>query len=103
MGEHFVYTQYEAFYAMLNHRYNRHRFSARVDVFDVDEDDIFENDQNNSHGHGITVNWRYDISEHWQVGVEYSQVHSDVANRVQFNLPTAITQQQTLLVSEYHW
>ncbi|MBU2977283.1 hypothetical protein [Alteromonas sp. C1M14] len=103
MGEHFVYTQYDAFYAMLSHRQDRHRFSARVDIFDVDEDDIFENDQNNSHGHGITVNWRYDVSDHWQVGVEYSRVHSDAANRVQFNLPTAVTQQQTLLVSEYHW
>ncbi|MBU3023471.1 hypothetical protein KO518_16855 [Aestuariibacter sp. A3R04] len=103
MGERFVYTDFQAFYAMISHKAGQHRFSARGDVFDVREDDIFPNDQNNSHGSALTANWRYNLSEHWQLGAEYSLVSSRADNRVQLNEAIRATQQQMLLVLEYNW
>lgn len=103
MGEHFVYADFQAFFALISHKAGNHRFSARADIFDVNEDDIFPDDQNNSHGSAITVNWRYNLSSQWQVGAEYVLVSSHADNRIQLSEALSATQQQMLVILEYNW
>ena len=101
MGYRFVYADFDAFYLLLSHRMDKHRVSVRYDYFNVDEDDQYPQDQNNSDGQGLTVSWRYNFNDEWQVGVEHLVTTNEAANRVQLGQATKVTQHQSLLVLQY--
>ncbi|MEP1551187.1 MAG: hypothetical protein ABJJ44_14160 [Paraglaciecola sp.] len=103
MGKHFVYIDFDAWYLMLSHKYKSHRFSARFDLFEVNEDDIFPWDPNNSDGEALTLAWRYDLNMHWQVGLEqhFNQNSADI--RATLGQNVSIDQQQSLAVLQYRW
>lgn len=103
MGKRFVYINFDAWYVMLSHKFESHRFSVRFDKFKVREDDIFPWDPNNSDGQGYTLAWRYDIDKNWQLGVEHHSNQNSADIRATLNQPVEIDQRQNLLVLQYRW
>ena len=103
MGGRFVYVDYEAWYLMLSHKIDKHRISVRYDHFDVDEDDIFVFDPNNSNGHGLTAAWRYNWKPNWQLGLEWHKNQSHADNRALLSQPLRFAQQQAMAVLQYRW
>ncbi|MEP0356732.1 hypothetical protein [Paraglaciecola sp.] len=103
MGQRFVYINFDAWYIMFSHKLKKHRFTARLDDFQVREDDIFLWDPNNSDGKAITLAWRYDLNKHWQVGIEqhFNENSSDI--RATVGQDVSIDQQQSLAVIQYRW
>ena len=103
MGYRFVYADFDAAYLMISHKQNDHRLSARVDWFDVDEDDVVPLDINSSNGAALTLAWRYDIDEKWQAGLEYVALNSNANNRPTVGEPVNRHQQQTMAVLQYRF
>lgn len=103
MGVKFVYVDFDAWYLMLSHQVSQHRISLRYDRFMVIEDDVFPTDMNNSDGYGLTLAWRYDLDDNWQLGIEQHFNKNTAQNRAQLDLPIDANQQQTLLVAQFRW
>lgn len=103
MGKRWVYVNYDAWYLMLSHKQDKHRFSIRYDKFKTREDDIWLWDPNDSDGHGVTVSWRYNLTKNWQLGLEQHFSSNDSVIRGTINEPIEIDQQQTLAVLQYRW
>ncbi|GAC13188.1 hypothetical protein [Aliiglaciecola lipolytica] len=103
MGLSYVFVDFDAWYLMLSHTIAEHRISLRYDRFIVSEDDIFPTDPNSSDGYGLTLAWRYDITDKWQIGVEQHMNKNTAQNRVLLNLPIDANQHQTLLVTQFRW
>ncbi|MDP5069802.1 MAG: hypothetical protein NWQ45_02785 [Congregibacter sp.] len=103
MGPALVVANFESYYLMLSHRQGRNRFSARFDYWDVDEEDDFPEDINDSEGRALTVSWRHDLTDRWQVGVEYVYNESDVANRPTIDEPVSLNQRQLMGVLQYRF
>lgn len=103
MGERFVYADFDAFYLMLSHKMNKHRFSLRYDRFMVQEDDLMPIDINDSDGFGFTVAWRYNLNKAWQVGIEQHYNKNRAHNRITLGLTPDTEQSQTLAVIQYRW
>lgn len=105
MGANYVYADFNAWYLMLSHTVGQHRLSLRYDKFEVQEraEDIFAFDPNSSHGEGLTMAWRYNWLENWQVGAEYHYNHNSAQNRLQLKQNQQADQNQTLLVIQYRW
>lgn len=101
MGDKFVFADFDAFYLMLSHRSGRHRLSIRYDRFIVQEDDIFVWDYNDSDGAGLTLNWRFDISSHWQLGLEQHINKNSAMSRLTLGFEPEFDQQQSLAVLQY--
>lgn len=103
MGNRFVYIDFDAWYVMLSHKYKAHRISVRLDKFQVQEDDIFLWDQNNSDGHGVTLAWRYDLNKNWQLGVEQHVNKNSADIRSTLGQDVEVDQQQSLGVIQFRW
>lgn len=103
MGERFVFVDFNAWYVMLSHKINQHRFSARFDRFIVQEDDAIPVDQNDSDGMGLTFAWRYDLDNRWQLGFEQHFNRNSAQNRATLGLPVDTNQQQSLFVVQFRW
>jgi hypothetical protein len=103
MGPRSVFVNYDAWYAMLSYKIDKHRVSARYDSFKVREDDFMPNDLNDSDGKALTLAWRYTLNKSWQVGVEQHFNQNYAANRVTLLEPTEVDQQQSLAVLQYRW
>ena len=81
MGERVVDVDFSAYYLLIDHRLGKHRISGRVDDFEVDEQDEYSFDPNDSDGRGLTLSWRYDLQPGVQLGVEYMNLRSNNENR----------------------
>lgn len=103
MGERYVYVDFDAWYLMLSHKYKEHRISLRFDKFEVQEDDVFAWDPNNSDGYGVTLAWRFNLNKHWQIGLEQHANKNSADNRSTLNKNIEFNQQQSLAVLEYRW
>lgn len=103
MGDHFVAINFDAWYLMLSHRVDEHRFSVRYDKFSVRENDAIPADINSSHGFGFTLAWRYDINQNWQLGIEHHTNENTAYNRVTLGLPVERDQSQSQFVAQFRW
>lgn len=103
MGDRFVYIDFDAWYVMLSHKHKAHRISLRFDKFKVREDDIFPWDPNNSHGHGVTLAWRFDVDKNWQIGLEQHINKNSADIRATLGQNVQVDQQQSLAVLQYRW
>jgi hypothetical protein len=103
MGDRFVYIDFDAWYVMLSHKHKAHRISLRFDKFKVREDDIFPWDPNNSHGHGYTLAWRFDVDKNWQIGLEQHINQNSADIRASLDQNVQVDQQQSLAVLQYRW
>lgn len=103
MGYNWVFVDFKAWFVMLSHVADKHRFSAKVERFSVREDDVWEWDPNDSDGEALTMSWRYSYNEHWQFGLEHVVNHNQAANRATVNERIRQTQYQSLAVAQYRW
>ncbi|MBC3766082.1 hypothetical protein [Neptunicella marina] len=99
-----VYTDFTSWYLMASYQWDKHRFSARFDDFEVVETDANPADPNDSHGHSITLAWRYQYSPQWNLGAEWLHVNSDNENRTLWrNWQAAHRQQQVMLMAQFRF
>ena len=103
MGESLVTADYTSWYVMLHHRIGKHRLSARLESSDVSETDNYAVDPNASDTESITLNWRYNLTKHWQLGVEHHINNNVVQSRAPLGEPVKARQQQSLFVVQYRW
>lgn len=103
MGDNFVYINFDAWYVMLSHLQGQHRYSMRFDRFIVKEDDSIPADINSSDGYGLTMAWRYDINQNWQLGLEQHLNKNTAQNRVTLNQQISDDQHQSKLVVQFRW
>lgn len=103
MGTRSVYIDYDAWYVMLSHKIKAHRISLRLDKFKVREDDILSWDPNNSDGQGVTLAWRYNIDNNWQIGAEQHINKNSSEIRATLGENTQVNQSQSLVVLQYRW
>lgn len=68
-----VDVAFRAAYALLSHKRGRSRWSARYDVFSA-HDRIKARPAYYERGHGATVAWMYEMTEHVRGALEYSTV-----------------------------
>jgi hypothetical protein len=76
-----VDARFWAAYALASRELGRHRWSARIDVFGVRDDDSTPDDPNEEHGTGATAAYFYRLSAgrfgaEWRLGGELSLIRS---------------------------
>lgn len=105
MGNDFVVQgPFSAFYVLVSHKLGDHRISIRFDKFKVDDEDAYPSaDPNNSDGDAWTVNWRYDLTSDFQVGVEGLWVDSSNQSRTLWGWQARETQQQAQAILQYRF
>jgi hypothetical protein len=103
MGPDFVDIDFDSYYLLLSHRRGASRFSLRYDRWDVRETDSFEPDPNDSDGDAVTLAWRWDTSDAWQIGLEYIHTDNVAANRITVGEPAGARQQQVMAVAQYRF
>ena len=94
MGPNVVAIDFESYYLLLSHAWNKNRLSFRYDWFDTTETDKYKFDPNNSQGFSYTLAWRHQLKPFIEVGMEYLFVDSDNENRKLFGRPESSEQQQ---------
>lgn len=103
MGDSFVYVNFDAWYLMLSHQQDQHRYSIRFDRFIVKEDDAIPADVNSSDGYGLTVAWRYDLNRNWQLGFEQHLNKNTAQSRLSLNEKITDDQYQSKFVIQFRW
>lgn len=104
MGQNTVVADYRSSYLMLNYQLEQHSLSARYDHFEVIDKDQTPTDDNNGKGHSWTLNWTYQLTEHFNVAVEHSSLSSIQPNRTQWNGWLAEAKQRSSsLIFGYRW
>ena len=98
-----VDVDFNAYFALVSYQYLAHRLSLRYDKFNVIERDAWLWDPNDSDGDGLTIAWRFDVTEQWQVGLEFSVAKSFVANRDLWQWPQHARQRQSLANLQYRF
>ncbi|MDP5213620.1 hypothetical protein ORJ66_11255 [Pseudoalteromonas tunicata] len=98
-----VDVDFNAYFALVSYQHFAHRWSLRYDHFNVIERDNWLWDPNDSHGEGLTIAWRFDLTAQWQVGLEYSVANSFAANRDLWQWPQNERQRQSLANLQYRF
>ncbi|MCC2605981.1 porin family protein [Planctobacterium marinum] len=95
---------FAAYYLLLNYTQEQHRVSLRLDKFETKDIDHISSDDNDGHGNGITLSYKYKINDAWQVGAEYLYLDGFRASRLQFPDQQAdVSQNQIMGALEYRF
>lgn len=70
----FVQADFYAAYLLVSDKYGRNRWTARYDVFGVDEQDFSLAGNNDERGQSWTLAWLYDVTTAIRAGAEFTQV-----------------------------
>lgn len=73
----FVEGDFYAAYALISDKRGRNRWTARFDVFGVDEQDFSLAAPNDENGRSWTLAWLYDVTNAIRAGAEFTQVTGD--------------------------
>lgn len=73
----FVDLDFTAGYLLVSHRADRHRLSARYDVFDTTERDFSFAENNDESGRSWTFAWLVDLTPSLRGGLEFMQITGD--------------------------
>lgn len=103
MGRRWVFVDFDAWYVLVSHTSGEHRFSIKAEQFRAREDDKWAWDPNNSDGKALTVSWRYNLDEYWQIGAEYLMNNNQADNRALLDLPEQHNERQAMAVAQYRW
>ncbi len=99
-----VFNDFRAWYVMLNYKLAQHRYSIRHDAFRVLDKDNNEFDPNSSDGKSVTLSYRYEYSDNWQLGTELTITTSDNTNRTLWlNWTPKHTQKSFALTAQYRF
>jgi hypothetical protein len=98
MGYRVVYADFSASYIQLKHQIsNKLKATARLETFDVFENDNIPQDNNHSNGIGAIVNMQYQFNKHYSFGIEHSVIKNYAYNRPSLGLsPKTVVQQWQL-------
>mgnify|MGYP001762319090 FL=1 len=104
MGQKVVVADYRSSYLMLNYQSEQHSISVRYDRFEVTDQDQTPTDDNNGKGHSWTINWTYQLTDHFDIALEHSSLTSVQANRTQWDDWLAKAKQRSSsLILGYRW
>ena len=70
----FVQADFYAAYALISDKRGRNRWTARYDVFGVDEKDFSLAEANDEAGRSWTLAWLYDVGKSLRAGAEFTQI-----------------------------
>ena len=98
MGSPVTDIEYDAYYLLLSHRKEQHRFSLRYDWFDTTEQDHYPFDPNDSQGNAWAATWRFQYHPHVEIGAEYLELTSSNENRELWSVSPEQRQKQLQLV-----
>jgi hypothetical protein len=73
----FVQADFDAAYALVSDKRGRNRWTARIDLFGVDEKDFSAGGNNDENGLAWTLAWLFDVTNAIRVGAELTQVSGD--------------------------
>lgn len=99
----FIDNDFSSQYVSLARQWHEHRFSARLEQFEVEDHDQTADDDNDETGHAVTLAWLWQWRERWQLLTELLLVDSERDARRYFNQSTQ--QQETVLqlAVRFHW
>jgi hypothetical protein len=104
MGNNFVHVEYVAGFIQGTYKpEDKHKLSARIDIFDVHERDDIPEDINTSFGHALTLNYQFKISKHWQIGNELHINKNTALNRTTLGIAPRQHEKQWLFIAEYRF
>ncbi|WP_051484553.1 hypothetical protein [Shewanella waksmanii] len=98
-----VNNQYQSAYLLLSRRWQQHRLTLRFEKFDVTDNDLTPDDDNNEDGYAMTASYQYRLSKGWFLQAEYNRVDSSRAARVEQGLPYDLIEQQWQLASRWYF
>ena len=96
-GAHVVDAEYFSNFALLTKTIGRHRFSARYDHFEVEENDQVPLDENRETGHAWTAAYIFAASKHVGLAAEWLQIRSNRPAWAYNDLATSKTERQLQL------
>ncbi|HEX6927993.1 MAG TPA: hypothetical protein VF267_01995, partial [Gammaproteobacteria bacterium] len=91
-------NDFSAWYLLASRRFGRHQFSARVEGFDITDEDPNHLDDNREDGDVHAIAWQFDILESLRTGVEILEVRSTRPERALIGLPIEETERQLRLL-----
>lgn len=98
LGKRVVKIDFDAWYAMVNYRTGPHSASVRFDKFKTVDKDDWATDLNDGDGTGVTLAYKYKLSDMAAVGIEYLDMDTTRVNRLQWQGRSAdVDQKQWLL------
>src|SRR5581483_3340324 len=71
-GRGWVQADFHAWYALVSHKYGRSRVTARLDQFATFDRDHSIAESNDEHGRAWTLAWLYEFTQHWRVGMDFT-------------------------------
>jgi len=96
-----VNNDYDSSFLLLTKKQGKHRFTGRIEQFEVADRDTFSFDNNNEKGDALTLNYSYRINRHWFLHLEANWVDSDRPSRVSKGQPESLIERQLQLAARY--
>ena len=72
-----VLVGFDSAYLLASHKRGRHRFSARVDGFALDDRDGSGGENSTEEGYAWTAAWLFDLSPHVRLALEHLQIEGE--------------------------
>jgi hypothetical protein len=66
-----------SWYALVSRKYRKSRFTVRYDEFGMQNRDDSPTETNTEHGRAWTLAWLYELTPHWRLGSEFTNVTGD--------------------------
>lgn len=98
-----VNNDYTSGYMAITKRVKAHRFTARVEKFNVKDNDTTLGDNNTERGKAATLNYTYRLSKPWFVSSEFTWIDSYRPARMYTNNPIDLTERQLTLAARYFY
>lgn len=91
-GARVVDTSFRSNFVLLTKALDQHRLTVRYDDFEVIDNDLIPQDENDDAGHAWTLAYGYDYSATLSFAVEWLQTHSYHPARTYLSLPATATE-----------
>ena len=102
MGPGAVDNDFMSAFILLSKKIDRHRFTARAEIFDIDDLDFLpEVDPNDEDGYRLTLGYRFKFDDNWNVAAEASRLQSNRKYREVFGQSKKLRENQFLLKIQY--
>ncbi|MDO6609916.1 hypothetical protein Q4601_01730 [Shewanella sp. 1_MG-2023] len=98
-----VNNEYQSAFLLLSRRWDKHRLTMRVEHFDVTDNDLTPDDDNNEKGQALTASYQYRLLKNWFIQAEYNYLDSTRPARIEQNLPSTLTEQQYQLATRWYF
>lgn len=93
-----VDNDFSAWFVLARRELGAHALAARVEGFEVTDEDPNRLDDNREDGNAWAVSWQYRVSDRWLTGIEYLELDSDRPERLLLGQPADATERQLRLL-----